>query len=279
MSRLSLSSHWRVACRLLLAVLLGVFGSVDVARAHPELDRAKRLASELEFDAALAAFDAALVSGELTREELIELLGERSLVLHALHRKNDLVRDFVWLSALAPDYRLDLRAAPDLTALWNSVRDQGRGALKVELQAESGAPGELDARATLSGTVPEGARARLWIRRGTGGFEALLLSELHETLPKGGTVELYAQATGLGGVVIAQDYAAADPLRVTVAARRHEPNDPVDGSPSWARRHRGWLIGGAAAVVVAAAVVTGVLIAGKNDGQSDKTTLTPMVTF
>lgn len=271
--------------RFALALAAGLFAfgfGQGVAHAHPDLDDAKRLAADLEFDAALNSFDKALKSDDLTREELVQLLSERALVLHALHRKDALVQDFVWLSALAPDHRLDLRAPPDLTALWTSVRDQGRGPLQVQLEAEAGAGGELSARATLTGTVPEGARPRLWLRREGGSFSILPLPELRESAPAGTTLELYAQAVGLGNVVLAQDHDASEPLRLTSTdGANGAATGPIDGAAeqSWARRHKGWLIGGAVVVLVAAGVVTGVLLARGDGDRSDKTNLKPMVSF
>ena len=99
-------------------------------------------------------------SGTLTRSELIELLSERAFVFHALHRKGELVQDFIWLSALDPNHRLDLRAPPDLTAIWTSVRDQGRGVLTIQLEANANQDG-LKARTNLGGTVPEGVRSQV----------------------------------------------------------------------------------------------------------------------
>ena len=264
-----------VWCLLLLTTLLVPAGAL----AHPLLDQGKRLAADLEFDAALSAFDKALASGTLSKDELVQLLAERALVLHALRRKDALVNDFVWLSALAPDFRLDLRAAPELTALWTSIRDQGRGPLRVALVQEPAGAGEVAARAELRGTVPEGARARLFLRREGERFAPLALPELHESGKAGTTLEVYAQALALGDVVVAQDGDADQPLRLTLSQpTKGAASGSDEHQPSWARRHRGWLIGGAALVVVAAAVVTGVLVAEAR-GTSDQTNLHPMVSF
>jgi uncharacterized protein (DUF736 family) len=245
------------------------------ARANPELDEAKRLVGDLEFEASLAAFDAALASGRLTRAELVELLSERAFVFHALRRQDDLVKDFIWLSALAPDHRLDMRAPPDLTATWTSVRDQGRGLLKVELSANASAEGVVDARASLSGTVPDGARARLWLRRGDGAFALLKEPELHESESGDAQLALYADGLALGGVVLPGVYDAKNPLRV---ATGESAGPSQDGEASWASRHKGWLIG-AAALVAAAGIVTGVLLTRDGDEHSDKTNINPMVSF
>src|SRR4051794_35753037 len=76
-----------------VAAVLGLSLPCGQAFAHPALDEAKRLVTELEFDAALASFQTAVDSGELTRDELLDLLSERTLVLHALHREPELVQD------------------------------------------------------------------------------------------------------------------------------------------------------------------------------------------
>lgn len=273
----------RTLHKLGLAALISTLLALAApARAHPDLDEGRRLAGELEFEPALAAFERALGGGSLTREELIELLAERALLLHALHRQNDLVEDFVWLSALDPDYRLDLRAPPDLTAIWTSVRDQGRGALKVSLAAHATEGGEVDAKASLSGTLPQGARARIVLRQPGGSWQNVDSSELRESLPEGG-LELYAEALGLGHVVVARDHGPDSPLRVNagdlaLGAAAAAPLEEAE-SPGWARRHRNWLIGGAAAVV--AVVVVAAVVATQTGGEkhSDSTTLKPMVSF
>ena len=260
---------------LVLLTLLCVLANARPAQAHKGLDEAVRLASDLEFEASLTAFDAALASGTLTREELITLLTERAYVLHALRRNDDLVKDFIWLSALAPDHRLDLRAPPDLTATWTSVRDQGRGALKVELSAHANTDGSVEARARLLGTVPDGAKARLWLRRETGGFAALSETTLHERDAGAAELSLYADAVALGGVAIAGEHSAQNPLRIQPGK---SPSKDDEHERGWASRHKGWLIGGAV-VVVAAVVVTSVLVSRSDSEHNDQTQLTPMVSF
>lgn len=275
---------------MLLAGWLGAFSVLSVAHAHPALEEAERLAADLEFEASLAWFQRALDSGELTRAELVELLGERVFVLHALQRREALIADFVWLSALSPESRLDLRAPPDMVAMWTSVRDQGHGPLTVALSAEVNAQGQVDARATLAGTVPEGASARLWLRRAGQNFELLPEPELHTQLADNTQLALYAQAVGLGGVVVATDHGPEDPLLVAVdaraqdgaAPRRMDTRDPrTDGDGArWTRRKRRALWGAGAAAVVTG-VVLGVVLGMRahEDGKSDDTRLTPMVTF
>jgi len=263
-----------------LTVMLAVL-MVQPAQAHPDLEQAKRLAGELELETALASFEHALASGTLSRSELIELLSERAFVFHALHRKSELVQDFIWLSALDPNHRLDLRAPPDLTAIWTSVRDQGRGVLTVQLEANANQDG-LRAHTSVGGTVPEGVRSQV-VRRRTGeSWEALEGPNVREPQAEGSTVDLYAEAIGLGNVVIASQYSADEPLRVTMipSSANAAPlaGAPIDEPESWTRRHRGWIIG-ATALVVTAVVVGTVLAVKSAEDNSDNTNLKPMVSF
>lgn len=265
------SGRWRgVLASFVFALLVT---QAPLARAHPDLDEAKRLVGDLEFDAALLSFEAALASGTLTREELVSLLAERAFVHHALRRQQELIDDFIWLSALDPDHRLDMRAPPDMTATWTSVRDQGRGALRVELTARRDEQGAVAARASLSGTVPAGAHARLWLRRGQGQFELTPGAAIHEQ--PSSDLAFYADGLLLGGVQLKGEYSAQKPLHV---AREREESVGGERDESWARRHRGWLIGGAA-LIVGAAVVTAVLLTRPEGSRSDKTNITPMITF
>ncbi|MFT3925516.1 MAG: hypothetical protein QM778_23455 [Myxococcales bacterium] len=247
-----------------------------VAWANPQLDEAKRLVTELEFDAALASFQAAIDSGELTRDELVDLLSERTLVLHALHRESELVEDFIWLAALSPEHILDMRAPPAMVAMWKSVRDQSRGPLGVKLTQEVSA-GELRLRAELTGTVPEGARARLAIRDPSGSWE--IAEGPERTLALNERLELagYAQALGLGGLVVAEDGNAESP-RSIVADPSLADEGGAGGRDGTLRRRRAWIIGTCAVAVAAAAGVATYFLV-HDDGEKAPTNLNPMVTF
>ncbi len=266
---------------LALFALWSALGGHHRALAHPELEQGKRLASELEFEAALGAFGRALEGGALSPAELVELLSERVLLYHALRAHQALHDDFVWLSALAPDVQLDLRAPPELIAQWTSIRVQAQGPLSIELVARTEAT-RLEARAELRGTVPSNLRARLIWRRGDAAWQTLEAPELDETLRPGEHVELYAEALGLGRNVVATRYSRAGPLRVVV------PLTPGSPRPSWSaaeperepeRARRKWLIGGACALAAAALVATVLLVRAAHRHPSSRTELTPEVDF
>jgi hypothetical protein len=261
---------WFPYCLGMAALLLCLCRTSD-AHAHPELERGKRLMAELEFEAALQAFERAVDSRELSRDELLSLLQERALALHALKREPELLRDFVWLAALAPEHILDTRAPPDLVAVWTSVRDQARGALGLKLEAE-GAGRALRLRAELTGTVPEGVQTRIGVRSPGGDWE---ITDGPETLlgqRSGEEVEAYAEALGLGGLVVAQAGAPERPLSFALQV----------ASPTLTSQHdqgdaAHWLIGGSAVLAAAAVAVTSIMLL--RDPEPDRTRVTPMVEF
>lgn len=245
------------------------------AAAHPQLDEGKRLFADLELEPSLTAFQAAVDSAELSRDELVELLSERSLVLHALHRKEELIADFVWLSALAPERILDMRAPPALVAMWISVRDQGRGALALRLEHVSSAS-DLKLQAELSGTVPDGVRTRIAVRAEGGEWD--IIEGPERTLPfvSGQELEAYAEAFAFNGMVLATAASANAPLQL-----RGNPAADSLVSPEERRlRRKRWAISGSVALVVAAAAVTGYLLMQKGgESGSNATELTPVVEF
>ncbi len=269
-----------LSLRVLALVLLGLCFPGQRALAHPGLDEAKQLISELEFEAALTAFQGAIDTGELTRAELVELLSERTLVLHALNRESELVQDFVWLAAIAPEHILDMRAPPAMVAMWKSVRDQARGALGVKLEHDV-SNGEYRLRAELTGTVPEGARARIGVREGGGAWEITEGPDRVGAAPDLIELDVYAQALGPGGLVLAEDGSAEAPNHLVIDPRvATAPVAAPDRRDEHRRKRRAWIIGGSAAAVAVAVAITSIfLVQGKNDGEKPPTNLTPMVTF
>jgi hypothetical protein len=284
-------SFFHPALRRLSLLLLGLSFWATPVLAHPGLDEGKRLVTELEFDAALAAFQGAIDSGELSREELLELLSERTLILHALHRESELVADFVWLAALAPEFILDMRAPPALVAAWKSVRDQARGPLHIRLVHElSGS--ELRVRAELTGTVPEGVRTRIGVRRlsastpegeleANGDWEVQEgAQQLVDTQGQPLTLDLFGEARGLGGLLVAQDGSPDDPRRITVDPRLGLGGGAGDLSDDpTRRRRRAWIIGSSAVVVVAAAALTSFFLLRGGEDEKPQTNITPLLDF
>lgn len=273
----SLRSHLRNLGALALSAAL-VFGQSAPAAAHPDLDRGKELAADLDFAPALSAFQAALSSGTLTRTELVTLLDERVLVLYGMRRRGELHEDMLWLSALDPDHRLDLRAPPELIAIWTTVRDQSRGPLTLNLRAEL-VGDTVKAEASPAGTVPEsGLDTRVYMRDGLRSYKQFGPT-LREPVRLGARYGLYAEALGPGGVVVAHAYTATEPLELA-SERAAVPAAPAPVErASWAKAHRGWLIGGAVLLLAAGALTTGILVKRSQDDQSNQTQLMPEVEF
>lgn len=249
------------------------------AAAHPDLDRAVRLSGELDFERALRSFERALDSGTLTRDELSKLLAERALLLHAVRRRDDVVQDFIWLAAIAPDYQLDARAPPDLTAVWDRVRSREGGPVRVRLVLERHA-GRPRLRPVLEGPHPPGLVVVTHWRANDAPFAVSEGTQPVDLgIAEGDMVLAYAELRGPGRVVIAHTGAEQQPLALRLADQANEggvmaATDMRSDRPN----RRKWIwIGGAAAVVVAG-IVAGAIIASSSP-DSDQTQLMPVASF
>ena len=252
-------------------VLACVSAVAAPVRAHPDLNRAVKLANEAEFDPALAAFDKALRSGTLTREELVVLLTERALVRFAVDRARGMKADLRYLALLAPDTELGQRAPPGMLVAWESAREQAEGPLGLKLSAIS-VPGGMRVRAEITGSPePPDLSVRLAVRAPNEAWQTLDSREARYPAPSGGELEYYGELVGLGGVVLASAGSREDPLThrvegasssTTVVASGGEPSTTRSGRSSNAKW---WWIGGGGVVAVAAAVTLGVVLAGSKD--------------
>src|SRR5690242_6061400 len=117
------------------SLLLVLLASARPAMAHPELDEAERLVRQLELEPTLAAYQRALDSNKLQREELVALLSERVLVLHGLQRESERDADLTWLMAIAPMRDMDVRAPPEVVATYRALRANSVGPLAFKLTA------------------------------------------------------------------------------------------------------------------------------------------------
>ncbi|MFT3926743.1 MAG: hypothetical protein QM778_29630 [Myxococcales bacterium] len=272
---------------LILGLLFGLALPLP-ASANPDLDKAIRLSGELEFNQALRAFQKALDSGKLSRSELAQLLAERALLLHALRRQPEVVSDFRWLAAVDPSYKLDSRAPPDLTAIWESLRREAGGAAKIELRDES-SPGRLRLRPLVKGAHPEGLRIDAYFRVGGGAYEPLDEAlGVERNYPQGADVQAYASLIGLGQVQLSSAGNPENPLAfvvppagnaaVAVAGGGFGSEPETTPADSKKRIDPKWLwIGGAAAVVVVVVVTAAVLAGGGEDSKDVR--LTPVANF
>jgi hypothetical protein len=281
------TSRARESLVLAAFMLASLLWCATPAHAHPEIERGKRLAYELDLEEAVAAFDAAVASGTLTRAELLELLSERVLLLYALKRAAALKSDLTWLAALKPEHKLDLRAPSELIGLWTSIRDQGHGPLRLELatrMSDAGQEVTLEARAELTGTVPEGARTRISLRRKKELWRSQEGGAMRDQGVPGDSMQLYAEALGPGGTVVTRLHSPTAPLQLTLRtseADRAASAPRAEHGDRWGKRHRGWIIGTTLVLVAAAAVAvtTVFLLRDKGEDRSDQTAVKPMLTF
>lgn len=272
----------RVAQRLILFLVTVLVCSVSVrAYAHPGLDRAIDLARDAEFKRALKAFEQVVEAGDLTRDELVQLLAERALVQQAMGNNKALNRDLAMLASLDPQRDLGPNAPPDLRARWEKAAASSRGPLGMRVETAVVAGG-VRVSASLTGGV-EGVEFPMVIAlRAPGGtWLRTSASEAEYPVPAQGRAEYYVLATGPGGVVVANEGNEEEPEQLTVDLSRLSRSATVDrtgigagGKPS----RRGLWIGlGAGGVAVVGAIVLVAVLAGRSD--RDTQVGTPVVDF
>jgi len=248
-----------VAVTFALLVLL----TTEVAAAHPEVDDGKELLMEAEFEQALEAFARAEASDDLTREDLITLLGARCLAHLAMDDAGALRQDLRRLASIAPDHRWGREAPPELGEAFAQTLEVVEGELSVTGSAEPVSGGIAftgEARADPGGLVREiRIFTRLgdgaWRRRSSGGTQAV---------PAGQSLDYYVEAIGPGGATLATDGSREEPLTSDAALAgaslvRQRDDDDGGGISPWV-----W-IGIGAGVLVAAGVVVAILLLGNTE--------------
>ena len=203
-------SLWRAAIGAFLLVA-SLCTAPSSARAHPELDKAVASAKEAEFDAALAGFEQALASGTLTRDELVVLLTERALVLHALGQRGALAWDLANLALIEPGHDLGRRAPPELVdAFAEATSRQGR-AVEITASCEPSGAG-LRVTAQVTGlSDPSLASVTLRTRREQGAETRHDVSEVEVAVTDDESLHYRAELVGMGNVVLAQDGTSGSP--------------------------------------------------------------------
>ncbi len=271
----------------LAAVLLAA--TATTAFAHPILEEAQARFDEADFEGALEAFQRAEQAGDLTRDDVIQLYVQRALVHHTLGDEENLETDLMRLASLEPNYEFGRSVPPVVREAFDRAKERTTGRIRVQAEAQSHAGGvRLEARVTndTSGIVQEvrlGARApgNAWTQRSNSVLEMPTTSDQ--------TLEIYAEAIGPGGAVLASDGTPDDPVIGTVAelaerdfgttaggggngngneiiAPRPEPEG--GGVPAWP-----FIVGGGVLLAAGAAVLIALLVAGG----SNNTALMPPV--
>jgi hypothetical protein len=274
-SVLSTAAAQRRSAWAWLAVLVCTLSPLS-ARAHPQLDAAITLAEEADFERSLRAFEAALVSQDLNRDELVTLLSERAIVLHALGKKEALARDLHLLAALAPEHALGRSAPPALLKKYEAARAE-TPPLKFEARCE---PSALGLRVQVVMTeLPEHAAPALSLhtRVGQQSWSETDAAEI-ELASAVQPVSYFAELRGVGGVLLATAGTEDTPL-TCVAQAAVAPVSPAEGTEAHVRNRKWWWIGGAGALV-AAVGVTALIVATRSPEPSQQTEVTrPMVSF
>ncbi len=247
---------------LLGAVATTWIAAPGTARAHPAVDEARAMYEEADFEGALAAIDRALSGDDLTRDELLDALRLRALVHLGMGDAEAMAEAVSAWVALAPDLELDESVPPEIRDAARQARGRGDEELGLRARATPTATGvRIDAevrgdRAELVRTV------RLHGRVGGGAWERSETAPLELAVPDAAEVAYYAEAVGPGGVVVANEGSAREPLRWSPPAIERDDDD--DGSGPWL-----WVGLGAGAAAVVGTVVAVLLVTGGE--QSDLT--------
>ncbi len=263
-----------------LAIMASTWVAPLTAFAHADLDKAIASAEDAEFEAALTSFERAIASGTLSREELITLLTERVLVLHALGQKAALVGDLATLALIEPGHHLGKRAPPALVnAFANATARQG-AALDISAScAPSG--GGMTVKAHVTGlSDPSLARVRIYTRRDPGEPVVHNGTEAEVFVPAGTTLRFSAEVVGLGDVVLASDGSMDSPSVCASPTTAAASGIALDSGPQDSKGHKRWWWIGAGGVVAITAITVGLVVANSGgDSSRDTSVGKPMVSF
>ena len=239
-----------------------VLAPAGTAGAHPAIDEAHAHYEAAAFTEALEALVRAEQSTDLTEGELHELLALRATI-HFATRSDDAFRNSLrTLASIAPDHRFDADLPPPFLEAWQQARDAAEP-LEVHVAVlEVG--GGLRFHASVEGSADALVRSTpaLYVREPGGEWQSGRSGVLVLRDASADAVELYAEATGPGGVVVARHGTMGQPRVVRLVAlelRAPAPQPaPADPLP--------WIVAGAAtAVAVALAITLGIVLANDTD--------------
>lgn len=253
--------------RLAGAALIAAFALLrsGTAAAHPDIDEAHGHYANAAFTEALDALVRAEQSERLTEAELEELLALRATI-HFATRSDDAFRNALrTLASIAPDHRFDPDLPPPFLEAWQQARDAAEP-LEVHvamiersdtLRFHAYVEGSADSLVRGTPALYVRERGGEW-REGRNGVLVLHGADAN-------AVELYAEAAGPGGVILAR-HGTADAPRVLhvvpLAAREQTEPPPPDPLP--------WLVAGAAGMV-AVALAVALLVVVTADDTPDRT--------
>jgi hypothetical protein len=204
-----------------LALLLALGAPVEVALAHPAIERAIARIEAGDSRGAIEAFWEAEASDDLTSDELAVLLERRAAVHGALGDERAAARDLACLAAFRPSHVF----GPWASASLRDAFERARGArLVLEIDVAWRA-GSFALGRRIEGDPGGLVRAvRLFVRRSPDEAWALFDGERVEA----DSLELYAEGVGPGGAVVAERGSAASPLRAETRPLGEESGPRVE---------------------------------------------------
>jgi tetratricopeptide (TPR) repeat protein len=258
--------------RFTLTALLALFVAAPeiafAAARNPQMEKARQLIEDAEFDQALKVLNDVLSQSDLTDAVLVsgyELQGTAYLYLG----KETLARQaFEKLLQAEPDHELPKGTSSKIRSLFEQLRAGRKGFKPVKLtfdkvsSAKAGKPLELKAQVA---DLPEGAKVRLYYRRsgsesysstsfsasGGGDFVALVPAFELPIESSEYALEYYVEVGDPTGRRVAGVGDALSPMLLRVSAAKEggggaEP--AVEQSEAWYQKWWVWTIAGAVAV-------------------------------
>jgi hypothetical protein len=231
--------------------------------AAAQLEAGRRALTDADFERAERAFGRALGAAELSTEDLVSIFEGRAMARFALGDEAGASADLAALRSLDPTHALPPEAPPAMVEAFDALGNAGIG---IELgwfghdERHLLRPAVVNDPASLVHTV------RVHLRRhGEPAWTTSEEREIEVTLRDGEAVEVWAEAIGPGGAVVARE---GSPL----APREHGTEAGASlAAPDRAASDQGVWIG--VGIGVGAAIVIGVVIAAVVVGtaQSDET--------
>jgi hypothetical protein len=256
----------RLTLRALLAIVVAALclGLSTASAARAQLGPARAALAEADFERAERAFGRALAAPAITRDELVAILEGRAMARWALGDEAGARGDLAALGSLEPAHALPPEAPPPLVS---ALAEVARERLAIALLWE-----EHEGEVFLHVAIRDDAahlveRVRVHARN-TDGWAVTEERDVAVPSPRGARPEVWVEALGPGGAVLAQEGSASAPVS-RGAERRSEarttladPEAERDDSALWIG------LGVGAAVVLAIAIGVGVAV---GTAQSDLT--------
>ncbi len=255
---------------LLLATLLCL-----APRAEAQLADGARYLASADFERAVRAYDRALTEGSLTRAELVAVYEGRAIARWAIGDEADARQDLTALASLEPSHAFSPEAPPPLTRTFTALRLEP---LSLSI-AWTDEPGRSRVRITVRHDEAGLAQVvRLHARRHGEPWAIEDARELEVTHGPSEQVELWAEALGPGGAVVARlgtelaPLAHPDALGPSARAVPASSDRASFDAPLWIG------VGVGAGVLVIVAIIIGVVV-GNSESQGVAPTAPVVIGF